>query len=68
MRYISKQTYVESKVNRKGNKMIVFHYMLDDGMEITSLTKYKPGDRVEVWFNEQLGIPVMKLHDEDKTL
>lgn len=63
-RYVKKQIRGERKTSFKGKTYIVFHYLLDDGSEVTSLQKFNAGDRVEVWFDDAWGIPKMKLYDE----
>ncbi len=63
-RYVKKQLRGESKTSYKGKAYIVYHYRLDDGSEVTSLQKFREGDRVEVWFDDAWGIPKMRLYDE----
>lgn len=66
----------EKRTNWKGKSFILFSYEVIDEMDnsqiITSLSKFKSGDRVEVWFSDKYDFPVMKLHepknDTKKTL
>ena len=68
MRKVIRQTRAEQKVSSKDKKYIVFSYELDDGSVVTSLQKFKPGDRVETWFDNAWGIPKMRLHEPKETL
>jgi len=61
-RYIEKRLYSENKRNHADKKYILHHYMLDDGMEVTSLQEFNEGDRVECWFDDNWGIPKIKLY------
>ena len=63
-RYVKKQVRAEKKTSAKSKSYILYHYELDDGSVVTSLQKFKTGDRVECWFDDAWGIPKMKLYDE----
>ena len=62
-RFVKKLYLTQSEVSSKGKKYIVFHYVLDDGSKVTSLQKFNTGDRVETWFDDDWGIPKMKLYE-----
>ena len=62
-RFVKKLYLTQSKVSSKGKKYIVFRYVLDDGSKVTSLQKFNTGDRVETWFDDDWGIPKMKLYE-----
>lgn len=59
-RYVKKRYWREKKTSYKGISYIVNHYELDDGMTVTSLEDFKPGDRVEVYYDESWGMAKMK--------
>jgi hypothetical protein len=68
MRKVTRQTRAEKKTSSKGKTYILFTYELDDGQLVTSLQKFKAGDRVETWFDDAWGIPKMRLYEPKKTV